>query len=154
MGRAGSDPGRCRPVGPGDAAGVEEHAEPVVLEGAEPVAGALDLLHAQVETLGRTVRDLRIVPREDVASPPGEGAAQRLDLDGYRGIRSCEPRRWDHRLGAARGTPRRPSAGYLRDREPREHAAAPIQGRPSITSIPSPPQPGPPASTIEVYQRL
>jgi len=28
---------------------VEQHAEPVVLEAAEPVAASLDLLHAQVE---------------------------------------------------------------------------------------------------------
>jgi hypothetical protein len=41
-GRAGSEPRRAGAVGPGDAAGVEQHAEPVVIEAAEPAAGPLD----------------------------------------------------------------------------------------------------------------
>jgi hypothetical protein len=48
-------------LGPGDAAGVEEDAEPVLVEAAQPVAGAVDPLHAQVETFGGAVAGAGVV---------------------------------------------------------------------------------------------
>lgn len=46
----------ARPFWLGDAAGLEEHAEPLVVETFKANAGAFDLLHANIEALGGTVR--------------------------------------------------------------------------------------------------
>ena len=67
-------------MGPGDDAGVEQHAEPVVVEPAKTMAAALDLLNAEVEALGRTVRCAGRVPVEDLNSPRFESVAERSDL--------------------------------------------------------------------------
>ncbi len=49
---AGSDAWRRRAARPGDAAGVEEHVEAIVLEATEAMTAALHPLDAQVEALG------------------------------------------------------------------------------------------------------
>jgi len=59
---------------------VEEHAEPIVLEAAEPVAGALDALDAQVEALGGAVGGAGVVVGEDLGAPRPEGLGKRADL--------------------------------------------------------------------------
>ncbi len=61
---------------PGDAAGVEQDAEPVVLEGAEAVAAALDLLHAEVEALGGAVAGAGDVVGEDLGPPGRRGSCR------------------------------------------------------------------------------
>lgn len=67
VGSACSDAGRVGARGPGDAAGVEEDAEAVVLEAAEAVPGAFDLLDAQVETLGRSVGGAGVVVEASIS---------------------------------------------------------------------------------------
>ena len=70
---------------PGDAAGVEQHAEPVVVEVAEPVAGALDALDAPVEAFAGAVGCAGVGVDEDLGAPPGDGAAQGADLGDFVG---------------------------------------------------------------------
>lgn len=55
----GSDAGWCGPVWPCDAAGVEEAAESVVVEPAEPVSGSFHFLDDQVESFGGARSRLR-----------------------------------------------------------------------------------------------
>src|SRR5215207_6913162 len=78
--RAGSEVWWAGSFGPGDAAGVKQHAEPVVVEGAEAVPAALDLLDAQVQAFGRPVRGSGVVVGEDLAAPRLERLAERADL--------------------------------------------------------------------------
>lgn len=68
--RAGVDPGRCGPVGSGDATGVEEDAESVVLEAAEPVTAAFQFLDAEVEAFGWSVARAGGVVGEGLPAPP------------------------------------------------------------------------------------
>ena len=80
VGSAGSEAWRLGAGWPGDAAGVEEDAEPVVLEGLEAVTAALHLLHAQVQPFGRSVGRAGVVVGEDLGPPRSQGLAQRADL--------------------------------------------------------------------------
>ena len=66
-------PRGLRSAGPGDAAGVEQDAEAVVVEGAEAVAASLDLLDAQVQALGGAVAGAGVVVGQDLAPPRLEG---------------------------------------------------------------------------------
>jgi len=82
-------------VGPGDASGVEEEAEPVVVESSESVAGSFQLFDDQVEPFGGSVRCAGVVMVEDLCSPPGEGlfspaGRNRPDPD-YRPCHGHEP---------------------------------------------------------------
>lgn len=76
----GSDAGWVGSCWPGDAAGAEPYAQPVVLEGSESVAAALDLLDAQVEALGGPVARAGAVVGEDLALPRVEGLGESDDL--------------------------------------------------------------------------
>lgn len=46
----------------------------------EPSPVTLDLLHEQVQSLGRAVRRAGCVLREDLGSPPGQGRAEALKV--------------------------------------------------------------------------
>src|SRR5215212_1741330 len=59
---------------------MEEYAEPVVVEGAEAVAAAFHLLHAQVQPFGRPVGGAGVVVGEDLGAPRGERLAQGAEL--------------------------------------------------------------------------
>ena len=59
---------------------MEEDSQAVVLEAREAVAGALDLLHAQVEALGRTVGGPGAVVVQDLLLPALERVAEGTDL--------------------------------------------------------------------------
>jgi len=59
---------------------MEQHSKPVVLEAGEAVAGALDLLHAEVESLGRPVRSTGLVVSEYLRPPAPERVPERPDL--------------------------------------------------------------------------
>lgn len=76
-GLAGSDAGWCGPVGPG-ATGVEEAAEPVVVELVEPVAGSLHHFDDEVEPFGGYVGGTGVVMVEDLGPPP-ERASESSD---------------------------------------------------------------------------
>jgi hypothetical protein len=45
---------------------MKQHSKPVMIETDEAVAGALDLLHAEVEPFGRSVRGSRSMVGEDL----------------------------------------------------------------------------------------
>ena len=82
---------------PLDAAGEEKNSEPVVLEVAEAMATAFDLLHAEVLALGGPVAGPGAVVVQDLRPPTVERPTQRSDL-GYRifaaaGDRLVEKRR-------------------------------------------------------------
>ena len=79
-GAACSDAWWCGSFGPGDAAGVEQDAGPLVVESTEAVAALLDLLGAEVQSLGRPVRCAGRVPGEDLGSPRRERGAERSGL--------------------------------------------------------------------------
>jgi site-specific recombinase XerC len=70
---AGSDGGEQVPVG---AAGVEQDADAVVAEAAEPEPDALDPLDQVVDRFGRPVRHVRLMPGDDLVPPPVDGAAE------------------------------------------------------------------------------
>src|SRR5690606_8452341 len=74
---AGCDRGEQVPV---RAAGVEQGADPVVGEAAEPERDALDPLDQVVDRLGRSVADAGSVPRGDLVGPAHDGAAESADL--------------------------------------------------------------------------
>jgi hypothetical protein len=59
---------------------VQQHAESVVLEAAEAVPAAFDLVHAQVQPLGQPVGGAAAVVLEDLGPPRGQGAAEGADL--------------------------------------------------------------------------
>jgi hypothetical protein len=86
----GSDAGWCWSVGPGDAAGVEEDAEPVVVEASEPVAASFDLLHEQVESFGWAVAGAGGVSGEDLGLPPLDCSAEGDDLGNVIGEASSD----------------------------------------------------------------
>ena len=75
-----SDAWWCGLFGSGDAAGVEQDAGPLVVESMEAVAALLDLLGAEVQSLGRPVRCAGRVPGEDLGSPRRERGAERSGL--------------------------------------------------------------------------
>ena len=55
--------------------GVEQHPQPVVLEGAEAMAAPLDLLHEQVQPFGRAVGGTGVVMGQDLGAPSSQGVA-------------------------------------------------------------------------------
>lgn len=66
--------------GQATAAGVEQHAEAVVLEGTEPVATAPDLLDAQVRPFRWSAARAGVVLGEDLGPPLSQRVAERDDL--------------------------------------------------------------------------
>ncbi len=56
---------------------MEEHADAVMLEAAEAVTAALELLDAEVQAFGRSVAGAGVVAGEDLGSPAPEGLAER-----------------------------------------------------------------------------
>jgi integrase/recombinase XerC len=83
---------------------VEEHSEAVVLEGAEAVTAALDVLDAQVQAFGRPVRGSGGAVGEDLGAP---ARGQRNGLLGHVAVRRRsggrlvqEPRRLPESLSA------------------------------------------------------
>ena len=88
MGSAGSDAWWAGLVGPGDASCVEQDAEPVVLEGAEPMTAPFDFLHAEVQRFGRAVRRAAVMVSEDLGSPLSEGVAEDDELGNAGGDES------------------------------------------------------------------
>jgi hypothetical protein len=59
---------------------MEQHPQWVVLEALEAPTGPLDLLHAQVEALGRTVEGPGAVVVQDLGSPASKRVVQGEDL--------------------------------------------------------------------------
>ena len=59
---------------------MKQHSEPVVLEAREATPSSLDLLYAQVEALGRSVRRSGAVVVQDLGAPALETVAERADL--------------------------------------------------------------------------
>ena len=86
----GPDAGWRGPVGPGDASGVEEAAEPVVVEPSESVAGSFHLFDDQIEPLGGSVRCAGVVMVEDLCPPPGERPSEALDFGHFVGDASSD----------------------------------------------------------------
>lgn len=82
---------------PRDAA-VEGEPESVVVEVAEPVADALDLLDEKLHGFGRPVREPGVVVGEDLVPPGGDGASESGQLGHLR-------------FGAALVEPGEPAAG-------------------------------------------
>ena len=80
---AGSDAGEECPVG---LAGVEQRADAVVGEAAEPEGGAFDALDEVVDRLGGAVGDPGAVPVHDRVMPAAEGAAQAAQLRRAGGV--------------------------------------------------------------------
>ena len=63
--------------GPGDTTGVKKHPQPAVIEACEAPSGTLDLLHAQVEPLGRSFGDAGAVVVQDLGAPTLECVTER-----------------------------------------------------------------------------
>ena len=81
VGRAGSDAGWWwSGGGPVDASCVEEDAEPIVVEVAEPVAASFDLFDGQVQSFGGAVGSAGAVVVEDLGLPFGEGPSEASDF--------------------------------------------------------------------------
>ena len=59
---------------------MKEDPQSVVIEAGEATARTLDLLHAQVEAFGRTVRGAGPVVVQDLGAPTLKGGAERTDL--------------------------------------------------------------------------
>ena len=59
---------------------MEQHTKSVVLKAGEAATGPLDLLHAEVEPLGRAVRGTRSVVVQDLLAPALERVAKGADL--------------------------------------------------------------------------
>jgi hypothetical protein len=137
-GRACPDAGRRWSRGwPSDAAGVEQHAEPVVGEGAEAVSGALDLLHQEVEGLCGAIGGAGAGAVQDLGAPAGEGPAQRPRL-GHPILHIASPNGNDRSprdrraAGLGCGRPRVPCRRVPRARRPcpeRTASGSPTGGR-------------------------
>ena len=81
VGSAGSDAGWWwSGGGPVDASCVEEDAESVVVEIAEPVAASFDLFDGQVQSFGGAVGGAGAVVVEDLGLPSVEGPPKAFDL--------------------------------------------------------------------------
>ena len=80
---------------PSHATGVEQHPQSVVLEAGEATSGSLDLLHAEVLALRRTVRGAGAVVVEDLPAPTSECPTEGTDFGDVVGPASCDglPRR-------------------------------------------------------------
>jgi hypothetical protein len=69
----------CATASPFDAA-VQQESEPIVLEVAEAVPDALDLLDQQVHGFGGSVGQAGAVPAEDLVLPPPDGGGEAAEL--------------------------------------------------------------------------
>ncbi len=130
---------------PGDAA-VQEQAQPVVVEVAEAVSDALDLLDHEVDGFGGSVADAGVVEGGEKLVPPGvEDAGQASEL-GDMGVGAAGCRGRGPRSSPSPTTPRTPSPPALPSARPDRPAGRPRPG-PVRSTTSGPGSPGGTRST-------
>jgi len=157
MGTCGGDPGWADGGGPGDAAGVEEHAEPVVVEVGEPAAGPVESKYLRCRltggvsgkrchgrTRGRPLDETSILPSHRWSYPTHWRfrKSRSRHLTNKWTLRPPTQRRRHRRPHRCRRRQQRPCRRRLRQTgRRRAHPGLTVPATPNVTRLPGRAQP-------------